>query len=155
MKEARESLGRIDEWLARLQEKSQQANVERPTSNAQHPTQKFEEALDDDLNISAALGFLFESIRETNRAMDENKLDAASAKAWLDWWKRINTVLNLEPETELAIPAEVAQLAEQRENTRREKNWKGSDELRDQISELGWDVRDTKDGQKLTPRGTA
>ena len=87
--------------------------------------------------------------------MDENKLDAASAKAWLDWWKRINTVLDLEPETELAIPAEVAQLAEQRENTRREKNWKGSDELRDQISALGWDVRDTKDGQKLTPRGTA
>jgi len=38
---------------------------------------------------------------------------------------------------------------------RREKNWKGSDELRDQISELGWDVRDTKDGQKLAPRGTA
>ena len=87
--------------------------------------------------------------------MDESKLDAASAKAWLDWWKRINTVLDLEPETELAVPAEVAQLAEQRENARREKNWKGSDELRDRISELGWDVRDTKDGQKLAPRGTA
>ena len=155
MKEARESLGRIDEWLTRLKEKSQGANIERPTSNAQHPTQKFEDALDDDLNISAALGFLFESIRETNRAMDENKLDAASANAWLNWWKRINTVLNLEPETELAVPAEVVQLAEQRENARREKNWKQSDELRDRISALGWDVRDTKDGQKLTPRSTA
>jgi cysteinyl-tRNA synthetase len=162
MKEARESLGRIDEWLTRLKEKSQEANVQLPTPinreqapKVQLPTQKFEEALDDDLNISAALGFLFESIRETNRAMDENKLDAASAKAWLDWWKRINTVLDLEPETEIAVPAEVAQLAEQRENARREKNWKGSDELRDRISALGWDVRDTKDGQKLTPRGTA
>ena len=156
MKEARESLGRIDEWLTRLGRNRQEANVQRPTpinreqaSNAQLPTQKFEEALDDDLNISAALGFLFESIRETNRAMDENKLDAASAKAWLDWWKRINTVLDLEPETEIALPAEVAQLAEQRVNARREKNWKGSDELRDRISALGWDVRDTKDGQKL------
>ena len=162
MKEARESLGRIDEWLTRLKEKSQEGNVQLPTPinreqapNAQLPTQKFEEALDDDLNISAALGFLFESIRETNRAMDDNKLDAASAKAWLDWWKRINTVLDLEPETEIAIPAEVAQLAEQRVNARREKNWKGSDELRDRISALGWDVRDTKDGQKLTRRGTA
>src|SRR5581483_6975440 len=38
----------------------------------QRPTKEFEEALDDDLNISAALGFLFESIRETNRAMDHN-----------------------------------------------------------------------------------
>jgi cysteinyl-tRNA synthetase len=162
MKEARESLGRIDEWLQRLREVAQKENAQRPTpinreqaSNAQRPTQKFEEALDDDLNISAALGFLFESIRETNRMMDENKLDGDSAKAWLDWWKRINTVLDLEPETEIAIPAEVAQLAEQRENARLEKNWKGSDELRERISALGWDVRDTKDGQKLTPRGTA
>ena len=155
MKEARESLGRIDEWLTRLKEKSQEANVQRPTSDVQRPTQKFEEALDDDLNISAALGFLFESIRETNRAMDENRLDAATAKAGLDWWKRINTVLNLEPETEIAIPAEVVELAEQRKNARREKNWKRSDELRDRISALGWDARDTKDGQKLTPRGTA
>ncbi len=152
MKEARESLGRIDEWLQRLREIAQKGNAKRRTPNAQRPT-NFEDALDDDLNISAALGFLFESIRETNRAMDENKLGPESATAWLDWWKRINTVLALEADTEIAVPGEVAQLAEEREKARREKNWKGSDELRDRISALGWDVRDTKDGQKLTPRG--
>src|SRR6266542_1708812 len=129
--------------------------AKRPTPNAQHriEAREFEEALDDDLNISAALGFLFESIRQTNRAMDENKLDVASAKAWLDWWKRINTVLDLEAEVEIMIPTEVAQLAKERENARREKNWKRSDELRDQISALGWEVRDTKDRSKLTRRG--
>src|SRR6266498_4184274 len=150
MEEARQALGRIDEWLARLKEKSRETNVQRPTSNVQRPTQKFEEALDDDLNISAALGFLFESIRETNRAMDENELDTASANVWLDWWKRINNVLDLEAESEAVVPAEVAQLAKDRENARREKNWKRSDELRDRISALGWEVRDTKEGQKLT-----
>src|SRR5439155_7902897 len=116
------------------------------------PTSQFEEALDDDLNISAALGFLFESIRETNRAMDENELDTASANVWLDRWKRINNVLDLEAESEAVVPAEVAQLAKDRENARREKNWKRSDELRDRISALSWEVRDTKEGQKLTPR---
>jgi cysteinyl-tRNA synthetase len=153
MREARESLARIDEWLARLEEKSQEVNVQRPTSNVQRPTQKFEEALDDDLNISAALGFLFETIRETNRAMDQGELDAASAKVWLDWWKRINNVLDLEAEADVRVPTEVSQLATERENARREKNWKQSDELREQISALGWEVRDTKDGQKVTPRG--
>jgi cysteinyl-tRNA synthetase len=152
MKEARESLGRIDEWLARLRELVGSARRADRTPQRGVPTAEFEEALDDDLNISAALGFLFESIRETNRAMNENKLDGASAKAWLDWWNRINTVLDLQSETEIAVPAEVAQLATEREKVRREKNWKQSDELRDQISALGWDVRDTKDGQKLTPR---
>jgi cysteinyl-tRNA synthetase len=131
-----------------------EANVQRSTSNAQRSIEKqdFEQALDDDLNISAALGFLFETIRETNRAMDENKLDPASARAWLDWWKRINTVLDVEAEGEIVVPQEVTQLANERENARREKNWKRSDELRERISALGWEVRDTKDGPKITPR---
>src|SRR4029078_7961726 len=109
----RESLGRIDEWLARLRQIAKSGNAqpasaadglrrgEHPTPeafasmqrHAQRPTPAFEEALDDDLNISAALGFLFESIRETNRAMDESKLDGASGKAALAWWKRSTQVL--------------------------------------------------------------
>ena len=82
--------------------------------------------------------------------MDQNKMDPASASAWLDWWKRINTVLDLEAETDVTVPDEVAHLAKERENARREKNWKRSDELRKQISALGWEVRDTKGGPKLT-----
>jgi len=153
MEEARQALARIDEWLGRLREV-----VAKKFDNGKDktgPREQFEEALDDDLNISAALGFLFETIRETNRAMDRNELDASSAKAWLDWWKRINNVLDLEIENEIVLPAEVAQLAKDRENARREKNWNQSDELRDRISARGWEVRDTKDGQKLTPRGTS
>ena len=53
------------------------ANLRRQTPDVQ--PYAFEDALDDDLNISAALGFLFESIRETNRAMDQNEMDAVSA----------------------------------------------------------------------------
>jgi len=155
MNEARESLGRIDEWLARLREVVGSARRADRTPRRGVPTSKFEEALDDDLNISAALGFLFESIRETNRAMDQNEMDAATANAWLDWWKRINTVLDLEAEFEIVVPPEVMQLAKERENARREKKWKRSDELREQISVLGWEVRDTKDGAKITRRGAA
>src|SRR2546421_11914726 len=61
MKEARESLGRIDDWLQRLRETAEKENAQRSTSNTQCPTEdsEFEKALDDDLNISAALGFLF------------------------------------------------------------------------------------------------
>ena len=91
-------------------------------------------------------------IRETNRAMDQTNLDATSAGAWLEWWKRINTVLDVEAETEAVVPPDVVQLANERENARHEKNWKRSDELREQISVLGWEVRDTKDGSKLAPR---
>jgi cysteinyl-tRNA synthetase len=152
MNEARESLGRIDEWLARLRDRSASVSPAKTKEQAGSTSYNFEDALDEDLNISAALGFLFESIRETNRAMDQDQMDAASAKAWLDWWKRINTVLDVEADIEIALPTEVAQLAQERDSARREKNWKRSDELRQQILELGWEVRDTKDGAKLTRR---
>jgi cysteinyl-tRNA synthetase len=153
MEEARQALARIDEWLERLRETAAGRNEKEKAKTRLR--QQFEEALDDDLNISAALGFLFETIRETNRAMDQGELDAASAKAWLDWWRWINNVLDLETEAEVALPAEVTQLARDREAARREKNWKRSDELRERIFALGWEVRDTKDRQKLTRRVAA
>jgi cysteinyl-tRNA synthetase len=150
MEEARESLQRIDDWLERL---TALASGESPDSSTVIPP-KFEEALDDDLNISAALGFLFETIRETNREMDAGSLPKTAAAAWLAWWNRINQVLQLS-ETEASIPAEILRRAEEREQARLAKDWKKSDQLRDELKTLGWDVRDTKDGWKLTRRTAA
>ncbi|HWX15920.1 MAG TPA: cysteine--tRNA ligase [Chthoniobacterales bacterium] len=149
MKEARESLGRIDDWLMRLRETTG-GQIDKQKTDMRIGRQ-FEEALDDDLNISAALGFLFEKIRETNRAMDRNELDAASANAWLNWWERINSVIDLEMET-AELPVEIAKLADSRTQARLAKDWRKSDELRDELSARGWEARDTKDGQKITRR---
>ncbi len=152
MKEARESLGRIDDWLERLREvagdKKGNPKIEMQLGH------EFEEALDDDLNISAALGFLFETIRDTNRAMDQNKLDARTAVAWLNWWDQINKVLDFESDG-AELPEEVAKLAEARAQARLAKDFRKSDELRDKLNALGWEARDTKDGQKITRRAGA
>ena len=152
MKEARESLGRIDDWLQRLREvagdKKGDSKIDIQLGH------EFEEALDDDLNISAALGFLFETIRETNRAMDESKLDPQTAAAWLSWWNRINNVLDFESGG-AELPEEVAKLAEARAQARLAKDFRKSDELRDKLNALGWEARDTKDGQKITRRAGA
>jgi cysteinyl-tRNA synthetase len=147
MKEARESLGRIDDWLERLREVAgdKSAKIDNQLGH------EFEDALDDDLNISAALGFLFETIRETNRAMDENKLDGKAATAWLNWWDRIDQTLQFESEA-TELPVEVGKLAEARTQARLAKDFRKSDELRDKLNALGWEARDTKDGQKITRR---
>ncbi len=155
MTEARESLGRIDDWLQRLRECSVSVPLAKTDGQqAGSLPYTFEDALDDDLNISEALGFLFETIRDTNRAMDRNELDASSANAWLNWWKRINAVLDLEMET-IELPAEVAKLADERAQARLAKDFRKSDELREQLNALGWEARDTKDGQKITRRAGA
>ena len=148
MEETRQALTRLDEWRERLRATTQKANG---SAGADEIGEQFEEALDDDLNISAALGFLFESIRDTNRAMDRNELSPAAAQKWLAWWERINRVLQLQ-DAGAAVPADVAAIAKARAAARLAKDWRKSDELRDKLLAAGWEVRDTKDGQKLTHR---
>lgn len=48
-------------------------------------------------------------------------------------------------------PPEVLSLVEQREAARVQRDWGTSDELRDQIAALGWEVRDTRSGPEVRP----
>jgi cysteinyl-tRNA synthetase len=155
MEEAREALRRVDDWVRRIGEQAGEGeNAERPTPNVQRPTEEFEATLDDDLNISGALGVLFETIRETNRRLDSEEMGAAEAKAWLEWWRQVDSVLAISGE-KAELPAEIAALAEARVQARLAKDWRKSDELRDELAARGWEARDTKDGQKITRRGGA
>ncbi len=147
---ARSALARIDEWVTRLRELGV---ATLPTAVPVDPSygtriDAFFACLDDDLNISGAMGQLFELIRESNRAMDAGELSARDAAALLAGWEKINAVLTLEREAE-SIPSEVLALVEQRQQARTAKNWAGSDRLRDEIAQHGWVVKDTKDGPKL------
>ncbi|HEV2095288.1 MAG TPA: cysteine--tRNA ligase [Chthoniobacterales bacterium] len=151
MEEARQALARIDGWPERLREAVQSAPQETGSS-PESGGEGFADALDDDLNISAALGFFFETIRETNRLLDQESIGRETAAAWLAWWQKIDTVLALTSSGD-EVPAGVLQMAEERSEARLAKDWRKSDELRDQIAALGWEMRDGKDGQKLTKRG--
>jgi cysteinyl-tRNA synthetase len=52
----------------------------------------------------------------------------------------------------MASPPEIETLAEARRLARLANDWQKSDELRRELNARGWDVRDTKDGQKITRR---
>jgi cysteinyl-tRNA synthetase len=144
---ARAALARIDEWVTRLRETAGAAAATKLVLTSR--VDAFFACLDDDLNISGAMGQLFELIRESNRAIDAGECDAGQAAALLAGWERINSVLALERDAE-AIPAEVLTLVEERQRARAAKNWAESDRLRDEIANRGWVVKDTKDGPKLT-----
>jgi len=148
---ARTAIARFDEWSRRLAELAGPNGEDLPEEL--HP-EAFGEALDDDLNISAALGALFTLIRDSNRLLSEGKLSAGQARTLLDWRSRINGVLSLDAEED-AIPEAVRQILEKRAEARANKDWKASDLLRDELLDLGWQVKDTKEGQKLSPRATA
>jgi len=144
---ARASLSRLDEWAVRLADLAGQATPE-PTPLSAHADEFFN-LLDDELNIAGALGEVFNLVRESNKALDEKNLTPAQASQLLAEWARINRVLALERDAAV-IPDDVIALVRERERVRAAKEWKRSDELRDQIAALGWIVKDTKEGSKLT-----
>ena len=47
------------------------------------------------------------------------------------------------------IPADIQALADARVQARADKEWARSDELRDQLKELGWIIEDSRQGQKI------
>jgi cysteinyl-tRNA synthetase len=147
---ARTALARIDEWLIRLRERTASASPPAVATELEQNGERFFTALDDDLNISGAMGHVFDMIRESNRALDADALSPGDAAALLRLWQRIDQVLAIERET-AAVPPGIAALLQERQNARAAKDWAASDRLRDEIAALGWTVKDTKDGPKLSP----
>ncbi len=101
----------------------------------------FFDALADDFNTPRALAALYEWIAIANR------LDAPGGREEL---AEMLGVLGLEAllESEEA-PREAVALAEQREAARRDKDWAEADRLRDELRDMGWEVRDGPQGPEL------
>jgi cysteinyl-tRNA synthetase len=149
---ARAALHRIDEWVQRIADLAGNAAAPEPMPQIMEKrVAAFFEALDEDLNISGAMGQLFDLIRDSNNALDHRDLSAGAAASLHAAWQRINSVLALQRDEQIASPR-VFELVEQRQKVRAERNWAESDRLRNEIAALGWIVKDTKEGPKLSPK---
>jgi cysteinyl-tRNA synthetase len=143
---ARTALGRIDECLTKLRE------IAGSTTAAPDSAllEKFSAALDDDLNISHAWGEVFEWVRETNRLLASNQLSNQQAASALASWEKINSVLGVGAKSQDEdIPAEITALLDQRQAARKAKDFKRSDEIRDELKSKGWVIEDTPKGPRL------
>ena len=147
---ARTALRRVDEFAARLADAAGSAKPGALPVWAQLAAERFEAAMDDDLNVSAALGALFDAIREGNAALDAKALDAAAAAAVRELMRRWDGALGVLEKPAEAVPAGVQALMDRRQAARAAKDWKQSDALRDEIAALGWTVKDTPKGQIAT-----
>jgi cysteinyl-tRNA synthetase len=111
--------------------------------------QRFEDALDDDLNISGALGAIFEMVRAVNRAMAQHQLSAAGAEQVATLMYRFDTVLGLLVEERPLLARDVEALMEERQRARQARDFARADALRAQIQERGYVVEDTPQGPRL------
>jgi len=102
----------------------------------------FSEAMDEDLDIAAALAALFRRIRTINRLIADERLDPAGAKRIRGRFKQINGVLNVMDFEERPLDAEVQALIDERRKARRSKDWARADAIRDRLRKMGVEIKD-------------
>lgn len=123
---------------------------------------KFEEAMDEDMNTPQALATIFDQIRETNKFISTNENEFSTIyyeikKSYDSLKKKIENVFGIALEAENAVKEEdgenmeltkklIELLIKLRSEARSEKNFKLSDEIRDELKALGVEIKDNKDG---------
>ncbi|MBR3045434.1 MAG: cysteine--tRNA ligase [Oscillospiraceae bacterium] len=109
----------------------------------------FTAAMDNDLNTAQAITVLYDILKADTTAA--TKLACIEA---IDKVLSLNLIENAKAfgaDAEAAeIPAEVLALVEQRKEARKAKDFAQADALRDQITALGWQIRETRQGTEIT-----
>jgi len=105
---------------------------------------KFEEALDDDLNMPSALAAIFECIHKLNKRFDE--LGTSDVNKILDFLKSINTILGVLKFEKTLLEEDILKLIDNRNIARKQKDFKRADSIRDQLKQQGIILEDTVDG---------
>ncbi|GAK35218.1 MAG: cysteine--tRNA ligase [Bacteroides graminisolvens] len=115
---------------------------------------KCHEAMNDDLNSPIVISHLFEAARIVNNVLaGNNKLSEADLKELKDTFHLfLFDILGLKEETgssdgrEAAYGKVVDMLLEQRMQAKANKDWAMSDKIRNELTALGFEIKDTKDG---------
>ena len=148
LKAARESMRRsLEECLGKLREIPAGSATAVADMGVDGP--KFDGALEDDFNVAAIWGAIFEWVRENNRLLAAQQMTSEKAASGLAAWSKIGGTLGFAPVHAEEAPPELLKLLEERQAARQAKDFKRSDAIRDQLKTLGWAIEDTPKGPRL------
>jgi cysteinyl-tRNA synthetase len=161
LEQSRHALSGLRDSMARasfvLQQHANKNNPDPPVqdivSEADRAHRRFLEALSEDFNTPAALAEIHAMAQLLEKA--SFAISVGSIRAVLEKLRQAADVLGLQLFThtpDIQIPAEVAELAHEREAARQSKNWKEADRLRKVIEDKGYSVEDTAQGPRVMPK---
>ncbi|MCL2556681.1 MAG: cysteine--tRNA ligase [Firmicutes bacterium] len=108
--------------------------------------EEFITAINDDINIPLAIGVLWTMVKESPLSKDVFDLAVEFDKVLgLDLEKA-----EKEKIADIEIPENIKNLLSKRTEARKNKDFKASDILRNELAKLGWAVKDTANGQEIT-----
>ena len=91
---------------------------------------------------------LFEWVAEANRRMDAGVAVGPGRLGEMLYALGLETLLEADDEA----PEELQRLAAERDEARAARDFERADQIRDQLAESGWEIRDTPEGARLVRR---
>ena len=111
----------------------------------------FKEKLFIDLDTPNALAVFFEYMRKMNTKIDSGLINIDEIVSALLFVEKFDYIFGIIPNDDIT-PDEIKTLAKKREAARIEKDWALADEIRSNIDSLGWEIKDTPSGTKLSKK---
>jgi cysteinyl-tRNA synthetase len=154
---AKNALQRLYDFMIRLEEVKNDETGEEIGELIERTRNNFEDAMDDDLDISKALAAVFNLVKEVNILVDEGKLDQEGAEQVKDLIMDFDKVLGVFDDfwerREKKLSIEVKEWIKKRERARKNKDWKTADAIREMLlQEKGVILEDTPEGVKWKRR---
>jgi cysteinyl-tRNA synthetase len=154
LQQAQASLARLDDLAHRLEKEPLTGDGNGPLSEAAARARSdMIEALDGDLNVAAALGALFDLVREANTAFDSGTARRPDALAVRETLALFERVFGIQLGTRISLDAEIEDLIRKRQEARTARNWAEADRIRDDLAGRGIVLEDTPQGIRWKRRG--
>jgi cysteinyl-tRNA synthetase len=147
LRQAQSSIQRLEDFRQRMKELADGSDP-CPEFAAQIRSAQtgFIEAMDDDLNISAGLGVIFDFIRSTYQIHDQGRISRGDARAAVDFIQEMDQVLGVMRQQPELLDEEIARRIEERQAARKRRDFAEADRIRDWLSNQGIQLEDTREG---------
>lgn len=155
LKAAQKTVDRLIDFLARLKEYQPAVKIKKNRELPRKITgakKNFEQAMDNDLNISEALSYIFNLMKEVNISLNKKVLDRQSLTEVIELFEKVDSILGVLKERPLELNAQIKDLINKREQARKKGDFRLADQIRNRIFSLGIIVEDTKEGVRCRRR---
>jgi cysteinyl-tRNA synthetase len=147
LQQAQASIQRLEDFVLHVENKAGPGDPSHEFSaEVEKARERFKEAMDSDINTSAALAAVFDFVRWTYQQDSRYPISAGDARAALELIREIDGVFNILRVQPELLDEEISRQIEARQAARKRRDFAEADRIRDWLLSNGIQLEDTREG---------